>query len=77
MKKENLGRKIACGVIFIVIILIAIIMIYANNTSNEVEIQNETNIVTNETIKENDPQEAPTTQMPEDVMRIGVDEEEN
>lgn len=76
MKKENLGKKIICGIIVMIIILVAIIMIYINSkkTSNNIVMpKNETNVVTNE-IDEDTPQEVPTTQNPDDAMHAGVGE---
>lgn len=78
MKKENLGKKIACGVILLIIILGAIIMIYMNGTdkNNDAGIKNETNMTTNEVVDKETPQEAPLMG-PNDTTQAGVVEEVN
>lgn len=73
MKKENLGRNIACIVIVILLILVVIIMTYANrnDNKNEIKTQNQTNMIVNET-EEDKPGNSSITITPDDQTEAGV-----
>ena len=76
MKQENLGKKIAAGVIVIMITLGVIIMLYMNGANKNKDIQNETNMITNGVVDKETPQEAPLIG-PSDTIQPGVIEEVN
>ncbi len=76
MKQENLGKKIAAGVIVIIITLGVIIMLYMNGANKNKDTQNETNMTTNGVVDKETPQEAPLMG-PNDTTQAGVIEEVN
>ena len=76
MKQENLGKKIAAAVILIIIALGVIIMLYINGVNKNKDMQNETNLTTNEVVDKETPQEAPVMG-PNDTTQAGVIEEVN
>ncbi len=76
MKQENLGKKIALGVILIMITLGVIGMLYLNGVNKNKDTQNQTNMTANEVVDKETPQEAPVIG-PNDTTQAGVVEEVN